>query len=259
MSMPTPPGGVSESSSATPTAPQRRTELTPGQAGVPGYTGEIIWPLTRMEAVKHYNAFTSRPLTTLHELEDGGHYYEPLPDDELIRILTKLPNEAEGSAITQYYQEMSVFIMQQLNECIQSPLAFMYEVTGEGRRSIIDVDGKKVLITRDAYDPSNAKLLYRHLPHRMIAQVGNYYHCLRQRPDKKGNNFEYIPNKKYAYRDVKRTLAQIKIQVLPSRMWNESPLSVLNDQMLHPYTEWCPGVTLDFHGMESACGIAHIP
>jgi hypothetical protein len=38
-----------------------------------------------------------------------------------------------------------------------------------------------------------------------------------------------------------------------------SPHSVLNDQMLHPYTEWCPGLTLDFYGMESACGIAHIP
>ncbi len=37
-----------------------------------------------MKAVKHYNAFTSRPLTTLHELEDGGHYNEPLLDEELI-------------------------------------------------------------------------------------------------------------------------------------------------------------------------------
>jgi hypothetical protein len=54
---------------------------------VPGYTGEIIWPLTlsRMEAVKHNNAFTSRPLTTPHELEDGV-----ISNEELIRILTKL-------------------------------------------------------------------------------------------------------------------------------------------------------------------------
>ncbi len=42
-------------------------------------------------------------------------------------------------------------------------------------------------------------------------------------------------------------------------MWNKAPISVLNDQMLHPYTECCPGVPLDFYGMESACGIAHIP
>jgi hypothetical protein len=135
----------------------------------------------------------------------------------------------------------------------------MYEVTSEGRRTIIDVDGNIVLISRNAYDPSNAKFLYRLLPQRMIAQVGNYYLCLRQRPDKKGNCFEYVPNKKYACRDVKRTLAQIKVSVLPSRMWDESTLSVLSDKMLHPYTEYCPSVTLDFYAMDTACGIAHIP
>jgi hypothetical protein len=96
-------------------------------------------------------------LTTLHELEDGGHYYDLLQDEDLIHILTKLPNEAEGSAITAYDQDMSAFfIMQQLNKCIQSPSDFMYEVTGKGRRTIIDVDGKQVPITRNAYDPSNA-------------------------------------------------------------------------------------------------------
>jgi hypothetical protein len=70
----------------------------------------------------------------------------------------------------------------------------MYEASIEGRRMILDVNGNRVPITRDAYDPSNAKFLYRLLPPRMIAQVGNYYHCLRQRPGKKGNQFEYIPN-----------------------------------------------------------------
>jgi hypothetical protein len=154
---------------------------------------------------------------------------------------------------------MSVFIMQQLNESLQSPTAFMSEVQSEGRRLILDVDGNRVPFERKAYDPSNAKLLYRLLSSRMIAQVGNYYNCLRQRPNKQGNSFEYVPNKKYAYRDVKRTLAQIKIQVLPTRMWHENPLSVLNDQMLHPYTEWCPAITLDYYAMETACGIAHIP
>jgi hypothetical protein len=111
------------------------------------------------------------------------------------------------------------------------PSAFMYEVTGEGRRqeaggrrTIIDVDGKKWLshaihMTHPMHSFSTGFCLTAHI---MIAQVGNYYHCLRQRPDKKGSNFEYIPNKKYAYRDVKRTLAQLKISVLPSRMWNES-------------------------------------
>jgi hypothetical protein len=135
----------------------------------------------------------------------------------------------------------------------------MYEFSTEGRKIILDIDGNKVPITRNAYDPSNAKYLYRLLPQTMIAQVGNYYCCLRQRPGKKGNQFEYIPNRRYSYREVKRTLAQIKIAVLPSRMWDETPLTVLTDKMLHPYTEYCPCATLDYFTMETACGIAHIP
>jgi hypothetical protein len=74
------------------------------------------------------------------------------------------------------------------------------------------------------------------------------------RASKKGNQIEYVPNKRYAYKDVKRTLAQIKISVLPSRMWDE-----LTDKMLHLYTEYCPCITLDYFAMETACGIAHIP
>jgi hypothetical protein len=42
-------------------------------------------------------------------------------------------------------------------------------------------------------------------------------------------------------------------------MWDELALSTLTDKMLHPYTEYCPCVTLDFYAMETACGIAHIP
>jgi hypothetical protein len=93
MSMPTPPGTAGQSSSATPSAHKSPTELSPGEAGVPGYTGETIWPLTRIEAIKHYNAYTSRLLMTLHELEDGSHYFDPLSDIDLARILTKLPNK----------------------------------------------------------------------------------------------------------------------------------------------------------------------
>jgi hypothetical protein len=42
-------------------------------------------------------------------------------------------------------------------------------------------------------------------------------------------------------------------------MWDESALSVLTDEMLHSYTEYCPCVTLDYYAMKTACGIAHIP
>jgi hypothetical protein len=87
----------------------------------------------------------------------------------------------------------------------------------------------------------------------------DYYNCLRQRPEKKGNAFEYVPTLTHRYKDVKRTLAQINIQVLPSRMWDELPLSTTADQQLHPYIEWCPGNTLDFPAMGSTLGIDHIP
>jgi hypothetical protein len=42
-------------------------------------------------------------------------------------------------------------------------------------------------------------------------------------------------------------------------MWDELPLSASTDQQLYPYTEWCPGNTLDFQTMESKLGISHIP
>ncbi len=147
--------------------------------------------------------------------------------------------------------------MQQINECLQSPTVFMYEVSSEGKKLILDVDGNRVPFERNAYDPYNAKFFYRLLHPRMIAQVGNYYYCLCQRPSKKGNQIEYVPNKNYAYRDVKGTLAQIKISVLPSRMWDELPLAVLTDKMLHPYTEYCPRVTLDYFTMETMRYRAH--
>jgi hypothetical protein len=98
---------------------------------------------------------------------------------------------------------------------------------------LLDVHGTLIPYERNAYDPSNQPYLNRLLPQAKIAPVGDYYHCLRQRPEKKGNAFEYVPNLTHRYKDVKRTLAQINIQVLPSRMWDELPLSTTTDQQLH--------------------------
>ena len=54
--------------------------------------------------------------------------------------------------------------------------------------------------------------LYRLLDMKMIARVGDYYYSLRMRPEKKASTYEYIPNKRYSYKDAKRTLALINIQ-----------------------------------------------
>ncbi len=149
--------------------------------------------------------------------------------------------------------------MNQINSCFTQAEDFIYEVMSGTKKLLLDVHGSLIPYECNAYDLSNQPYLYRLLPQAKIALVGDYYHCLRQRPEKKGNAFEYIPNLTHRYKDVKRTLAQIIIDVLPSRMWDELPFSTTTDQQLHPYIEWCPGNTLDFATMESALGIDHIP
>jgi hypothetical protein len=93
----------------------------------------------------------------------------------------------------------------------------------------------------------------------MIPRVRDYYFSLRLRPEKTTAMYEYIPNKRYSYKDVKRTLAQIGIKVLPSRYWSDLALSKLEDHQLHPYFEWCPGSVLDLHYMDNECGLARVP
>jgi hypothetical protein len=99
--------------------------------------------------------------------------------------------------------------------------------------------------------------LYALLPTTTIKLVGNYYSVLRQRPTK-GSPYEYMPNETYPYRLVKRDLAQLNIEVLPSRMWVETVFANTTDPQLHPYIEWCSGLTLDLPAMETKIGLSHI-
>ncbi len=93
----------------------------------------------------------------------------------------------------------------------------------------------------------------------MISIVGDYYRCLRQRPDKKTPAYEYIPNRRYSYKIMKLTLAQLNINVQPSRMWTELAFGHCTDHQLQPFTEWIPGCTLDLLNMDELCGLRHIP
>ncbi len=206
-------------------------------------------PLTRTEARKRYKASVPTPMPKQGEL---------LADSEIARILAKLPHERDPP-VTDHDRDMSDYMMNQIHACFTKPEDYVYEVMKGSKKLLLDVHGGSIPIDRNPYDASNQPYLYRLLPQTKIPQVGDYYHCLRQRPDKKGNAYEYIPNLTHRYKDVKRTLAQINICVLPSRMWDELPLSASTDAGLHPYTEWCPGNTLDFHEMESKLGLAHIP
>jgi hypothetical protein len=67
-----------------------------------------------------------------------------------------------------------------------------------------------------------------------------------------------MPNETYSYHVVKRDLAQLNIEVDPSRMWVETVFANTTDPQLHPYIEWCSGLTLDLPAMESRIGLSHI-
>jgi hypothetical protein len=94
---------------------------------------------------------------------------------------------------------------------------------------------------------------------KIIARVGDYYYSLRMRSEKKAATYEYIPNKRYSYLAVKRTLSQIGIQVTASRYWIDFALSTLDDHQLHPYFEWFPGSTLDLQYLDTECALGHVP
>ena len=222
-----------------------RPRLTPGEAGVPSYKGDEYQPLTRVECASYFK------LARTKTLPKAG---EPLSDDELIKALTKIPNEGD-STITDSDREMSAFIMDRVDQCFAIPDDFIYEVMINGVKKYRSIHGE-FIYAKTAHASSG---LYRLLDMKMIARVGDYYYSLRMRPDKKAATYEYIPNKRYSYKDVKRTLAQVSIQVTASRYWSDLALSTLDDHQLHPYYHWCPGSTIDLNHMDALCGLAHFP
>ncbi len=68
-----------------------------------------------------------------------------------------------------------------------------------------------------------------------------------------------MPNATYAYRHVKRDLAQLNVEVFPSRMWHENPTQAIHDEQLHPYAGWFPCNSFQFEDAEATLGILHIP
>jgi hypothetical protein len=237
------------SSGATETARQSKTssrpKLTLREAGIPSYQGEEYQPLTRKECKSHYSIRNPKPLP-----ETG----QPISDEELNRVLTKIPDEGD-QFINDSDREMSQFVMDRIDQCLTIPDYSIYETMVNGTKKYKTIHGEAVY----AKDAFASQSLYRLLDMKMIARVGDYYFSLRMRPDKKSATYEYIPNKRYSYKDVKRTLAQNNIHVTPSRYWSDLALSTLDDHQLHPYFEWCPGSTLELHHMDAQCGLGHIP
>jgi hypothetical protein len=110
--------------------------------------------------------------------------------------------------------------MDRIDKCFAIPDDFVYEVTLNGIRKYRTIHGDPVQ-PKVAFASTS---LYRQLDMKMIAPVGDYYYSLQMRPEKKASTYEYIPNKRYSYKNVKRTLAQIGIQVTASRYWSDLAL-----------------------------------
>ena len=178
---------------------------------------------TRKEAIKVYG------LVLPYALPPSG---QCLPFEDMERMLRKyMPaNSNVPIEIPEYDQDMATYIVERLHQAHSLPDEFVYEQMHGTTRILLDVDGNKPRLRNP--DPKN---LYKMLPLRMIPIVGNYYSILRQRPTKQRDAFEYMPNPKYGYRQVKRDLAQLNVDVFPSRMWHENPTQAIPDEQLHPY------------------------
>ena len=225
-------------------------DLTRGQAGIPPISEKPLMLFTRPEAIREYNLIQPKRLPTSGEC---------LPFEDMERLVlrfTSATDRPDQVVISDYDQDMATCIVERL--CLATALSneFIYEHMQGTERYYLDVDGRTPRARDPTRDPSK---LYKMLPLRMIPIVGDYYRILRQRPGKQSDTFEYMPNASYAYRHVKRDLAQLKVEVFPSRMWHENPTSAIVDEQLHPYIAWFPCNSFQFEEAETALGIYHIP
>jgi hypothetical protein len=129
---------------------------------------------------------------------------ELLSEEDLTRVLPKIPHEEDAQS-NDDDRAMADFVIHCIYyDCLSIPDDFIYEVMENNTKKFRNVH---------AYE---SKQVYRLLAAKMISTVGDYYQCLRQRPNKKAPACEYIPNNRYAYKVVKHNLAQLGITVLPS-------------------------------------------
>ncbi len=165
-------------------------------------------------------------------------------------------NSNEPIEIPVYDQDMAIYMIERLHQAYSLSDKFIYEDMNGTSRHYLDIEGNRPR----AHNPGgDLKNLYKMLPLRMVPIVGNYYSILRQRPGKQSDAFEYMPNAKYAYRHVKRDLAHLNVEVLPSRMWYENPTQTIPDEQLHPHVEWFPCNAFQFGQAEISLGIFNIP
>jgi hypothetical protein len=208
---------------------------------IPHFDGEYIELFTRNEAKDAYKVVKAKSLPAKGEL---------LSEKDLQRVLNK-----SSADISQHDKDMADFIIDRIDDASRQTCDYVIEIMVDTTKRYVNIRGESFNERVAVRDVRN---LYSLLPTSTIKLVGNYYSVLRQRPTK-GSPYEYMPDGKYSYRVVKRNLAQLNIEVYPSRMWVESVFQNTTDPQMHPYVEWCNGLTLDLPAMEAKIGLSHIP
>jgi hypothetical protein len=221
-SIPKPPAPlVEKSSSATrppPTPASTRGEL---RYPIPHFDGEYIDLFTRREAKYVYATVEAKTLPKQGEL---------LSESDLQRVLKKTVEN-----ITQYDKDLADFIMDRIDDASKQASECVIEMMYGTTKHCVNIHGESF---NERVAIRDLKNLYTLLPTKTIKLVGNYYSVLRQRPTTGKPAYEYMPNSTYPYRVVKRDLAQLDIEVFPSRMRVESVFLNTTDPQLHPYIEW---------------------
>jgi hypothetical protein len=244
-SIPKPPAPPEQESSSV-TQPPPLPAATGGELRypIPHFGGEYIELFTRDEAKDSYKAVRAKSLPAKGEL---------LSEKDLQRVLNKTSTD-----ISQHDKDMADFIIDRIDDASKQACDYVIEIMVDTSKRYVNIRGESYNERVAVRDVRN---LYSLLPPAMIKLVGNYYSVLRQRPNNQGKptKYEYMPNAKYSYRVVKRNLAQVGIEVLPSRMWVEPIFQNTTDPQLHPYIEWCSGLTLDLPAMEAKIGLSHVP
>jgi hypothetical protein len=222
-SIPKPPAPPEKESSSV-TQPPPLPAATRGELRypIPHFDGEYIELFTRDEAKDFYKVVRPKSLPDKGEL---------LSEKDLQRVLNKT-----SADIYQHDKDMADFIIDRIDDASKQACDYVIEIMVNISKRYVNIRGEPYNERVAVRDVRN---LYSLLPTAMIKLVGNFYSALRQRPYIQGKptRYEYMPNAKYSYRVVKRNLAQVDIEVLPSRMWLETVFQNTTDSQMHPYIE----------------------
>ncbi len=155
----------------------------------------------RDEAKDAYKAIRAKSLPAKGEL---------LSEKDLQRVLNKT-----SADISQHDKDLADFIIDHIDDASKQACDYVIEIMVDTSKRYVNIRGE---FYNERVAVRDVRNLYSLLPPAMIKLVGNYYSVLRQRPYIQGRptKYEYMPNAKYSYRVVKRNLAQLGIEVLPS-------------------------------------------